>query len=327
MNLLITTPIHYDGLSFYRALGPANLMQRQDGTLNVRLAEDINWSSITWADVLLIQRPAKPDMVEIAHYAKQCGVKVWVDHDDDFYNIDTSNKAFLTYKNQEAQKAIRACTQLANVLTVTTQELKNVYKHPNTIIVPNAVPDYVAGLLSTPAPKIHSIVWRGSDTHVKDLLDCKDELLDFAVDNPQMPWMFIGYNPFFITQSLKRSKYHGIVDCVQLYHLLAHTNASIAIVPLEDSVFNRSKSNIAWMEHMCGGSIVVAPDMPEWRRPGVVNYEQGKLKKTLQDVIAMPYDIRSKIVKYGQDYLKQYGLLSYQNKKRFKLLEDLCTEK
>ena len=45
-----------------------------------------------------------------------------------------------------------------------------------------------------------------------------------------------------------------------------------SVFPLVDTPFNRAKSNIAYLEAIMCGAIIVAPDWQEWRHPGVINY-------------------------------------------------------
>ena len=58
----------------------------------------------------------------------------------------------------------------------------------------------------------------------------------------------------------------------------------LAVVPLKDNLFNHAKSNLAWIEATCAGAMTLAPDWPEWRRPGVSNYESPlNFKKLLRE--------------------------------------------
>jgi hypothetical protein len=47
---------------------------------------------------------------------------------------------------------------------------------------------------------------------------------------------------------------------------------AIQIVPLADTTFNYSKSNIAWIEGTMAGTLVLARDWKEWSQPGVTTY-------------------------------------------------------
>jgi hypothetical protein len=56
-------------------------------------------------------------------------------------------------------------------------------------------------------------------------------------------------------------------------------------VPLADSIFNRCKSNIAWIEGSFAGAVCLVPDWEEWQMPGTVRYsnpaEYGEKMKLL----------------------------------------------
>lgn len=325
MNIILLAPKIQDGTSFYRAAGPLNLMQKTDQSIQVRLAKEIDWSSITWADVVLAQRPFKADHLEFIQCAKQCGVKVWVDMDDDLFNLGTHNLAYDIYNSPGTPEIISQCVSLADVLSVSTEHLATRYQHPNRWVIPNAYPDYLSKYLSTSAPQKHSILWRGSKTHNKDLIEVKDDVLAFMKENPTIRWHFLGYNPWFITQEAPKDvcKYHPPVACVSMFDLIHELNASIAVVPLEVDTFNQSKSNIAWMEYSAGGSLVVAPALQEWVRPGVLTYGKGSFKKALDKAVSMSYNRRAKAVSTSQDFIKHELMLSTMNTVRQLLLESI----
>jgi len=320
MQLLVHTPMQYDAVSFYRTVGPLNQLRKDYPTLQVKYAKTISWIEHSGAHVLYAQRPFRGEDVKVIGYAKQCGAKVWVDYDDNLFEVGSNNKAHIIYNAPGVAENIKKICSIADIITTSTEDLKGVYGGHE--VIPNAYPDYLEDYLDTEAAKEHKIIWRGSDTHNKDMLNVTPEILKFMNNYPFIKWHFIGWNPWFITQQAPKGvcRYMKTVDCVQLYAMLHKTNASIAVVPLEVDKFNRGKSNIAWLEHMAGGAITIAPGMPEWDQPGIVMYDNDCFYDALEYSVNMDYNERKNIVASGQEYIKSKLLLSKVNKKRIAIL-------
>jgi hypothetical protein len=89
------------------------------------------------------------------------------------------------------------------------------------------------------------------------------------------------------------------------------------IVPLEDEVFNRCKSNIAWLETARSGTITVAPFWESWAVPGVYAYED--------DFFDTAHGALTEGEKWwgGWDYIQNNLLLSEINRLRAKVVDDL----
>lgn len=325
MNILVLAPVDYDGTSFYRAYGPLNMLCKQDRSIKLKKCDCINWYQHSWADILFAQRPFKKEHLEAIIYAKGCGVKIWVDYDDNLFDVGYNNPAYDLYRDAKTRGIIKKCTELADLVTVSTEPLTAVYKNKNTIIVPNAYPDYLTHYFETKPQETPSIIWRGSNSHNRDLLLHKDEIQTFMKEQPEIKWHFIGQCPWMILDGLetKNIRYYKTVDCIQLYDLISDINPAIGVVPLENNHFNECKSNIAWLEFLAGGAITVAPNMKEWNRKGIVKYSQGKLSSALKGALAMPYEERKKAVKEARAFVKENIVLSKVNMLRLQSLRQL----
>jgi hypothetical protein len=80
---------------------------------------------------------------------------------------------------------------------------------------------------------------------------------------PEWQFVFFGMQPIWTDKGIH---IHG-QDLFYYFDKLLEIDAQIGIVPLIDSDFNRSKSNIAELEMSWMGANVLVPDWPEWKSP------------------------------------------------------------
>jgi hypothetical protein len=103
---------------------------------------------------------------------------------------------------------------------------------------------------------------------------------------------------------------------------MAQINAAIQIVTLSDSPFNRSKSNIAYLESSMCGSVCLTPDFQEWLQPGCINYTsttdfEAKLNTLIED------NNRGAHCLQAQEHIRSNLLLSKINKLRIESIDSL----
>ena len=113
----------------------------------------------------------------------------------------------------------------------------------------------------------------------------------------------------------------------QYFDDLAKAKPHWLICPLIDNKFNRSKSNIAWIEASWAGAAVIGPELPEWKRPGIINYKDvTHLEKIISKVAAGHYD-RKELIQQSREYIEKNNTLSKVNKKRKDVIHALLAEK
>lgn len=301
-NILALLPNAIDATSFYRGLGPlVDLQKKLEFELN--LVKEVNWATLKPVDLLFLQRPYKDNHVKILELAQDNGVPVWIDYDDDLFSVPRSNQTHKVYGNQKHQNNIAQMLSMANVVTVSTEALKFKFveilqmvqkAEPNyeglnldpkkIIVVPNAYDEGFVKYRQFLKKQPHQnklITWRGSNTHDQDLWEFTPALKNAFSKHLDWTLNFIG-EAFWMTieelGKIPNIKPTNIVetesvDPAQYWKMLYLTAPALIIVPLHDCPFNRAKSNIAWIEGLHAGAVTLAPNWPEWRRPGVINYD------------------------------------------------------
>ncbi len=219
---------------------------------------------------------------------------------------------------------------LADIVTVSTpalgEKVARFCRQP-PIVIPNALMTNMVGHVPDHAdkPRMNAVMWRGSTTHQPDLDLYMDDMVRVANVNPDTAWLFQGLDHcnYKLLELIKKSQRGHHADPVDYFNILASTRPRVMVVPLVDNAFNRSKSNIAWIEAMYAGAVCVAPDWPEWRRPGCLNYQPGTFYDVLNAAVRMPDKARNDLWRAGRDYVNGELTIDVVNQKRASVLEML----
>ena len=314
LKLAIHSPNFEDGTSFYRASGPFSALRKEAGIDIVFLSK---WTAATVSlvDVVLIQRPYDDTAVQIAQIAKLAGRPVVVDYDDDVFAVGMSHPFAHVYNSYQVKSNVQTCLALADAVFVSTQKLKEVLaaktKTP-IYVIPNALdfslPVVKARKVENPNP---IVVFRGSASHEKDLLEVSVEIIDVFRANPQIQFHAIGYLPWFIAECLPQSQFQFTPWADPFIYLqkLAELRPKLVIHPLEKNPFNESKSNCSWLEATMAGSPFLTRNLPEFAQPGCLTYNTpDEFKEAFEKVIKDEYPAEELVEKSWQRVIEAYDL-------------------
>jgi hypothetical protein len=258
---------------------------------------------------------------------------LWIDHDDNLFDVGLDNPVFQDYANSSVKESIAEMLGLADVVTVSTPHLGEVYGRfaKKMVVIPNALDDDVLDV-DKPLGETKPIVfWRGSNTHAKDWASVGPGYVEAAAKHPEWKYGFMGYQPWHIIEPLsKLIKPDGIMnfggcDVMRYFDVLKQVAPKVMVVPLFAGPFNLCKSNIAWLEATYAGAVTIAPNWAEWNRPGVVMYDA---KNPVEDfaakldlVLSMSEEERVKLRHQSWSHVKGHLVLSRVNQQRKMVLE------
>lgn len=257
------------GCGSYRIKYPFRALQERgwQADYGIRLKRD----NLRNYEVLVAQRVGNPRTPALLDAAKQAGIQVVIEHDDDLFNVPPKNPAAAIFTQPHIRQGMADCLRRANLITASTPHLADrlaEFERP-VLVLPNSIPDHVFDL---PLHKFsHSsgndaddavvLGWRGSPTHAEDFHEAVHGL-NRVLQNPNVFLQIIGSKP---TDKLPDAQvmYNGwIKNLDDFYSALAF---DIGVIPLADNVFNQSKSHIAALEMAARGIPVVASDSPAYR--------------------------------------------------------------
>lgn len=330
INVLAICPNRMDSTSFYRGMGPLGELKRRMPDLNISLAGEVEWSLLELVDVLFLQRPTSDQHLLMAKIAKDEGVPVWVDFDDDLFNVPTDNPSFNSYNSPGRKQASAEATALADVVTVSTNHLKQALKGLNEDIrvIPNAMPDKYLRHRKV-ENRNDLVLWRGSNTHQRDLASLSKQIIEAYQKQPKWAWHFQGWNPWFITESMRNENcFVGEpMPIAEFFKFLGSVSPKVSIVPLHDSSFNRSKSNIAWIEASFAGAACLVPDWEEWKKPGAITYRSKEMFQVYLEKIMTPDFDSAKAAATSWEYICDELLLSKINGARESVVRQLVEKR
>jgi len=334
--LLTLCPLETDGTSLYRGVGPLGVLRKQI-PLNIYSPQDINWATMAKSDACFMQRPFSADQLACFDAIKNNGLKVWVDYDDDLFNLSPKNCAFRVYNDPKIRNSVMWFLENADFVTVATHKLKSEYDKyrrgkSGCVVVPNAWNDFLQGYRPTPLPldpsPYKTIVWRGGQNNVENLEYFFEPLLATLKDLPP-EWKFIaiGDVPYEIEQAVPEDRFQKIdfIPCCSEYlRVLYRLRPTIMVSLLKKHPFFEAKSNICFIEGVVSGAAVMAASyMPEFQKPGVLTYDDPddfakKLKMLCAD--AEQIKIRQET---SWEYIKENLRLSRVNSLRKKILDEM----
>lgn len=317
---LVQNPVEAN--AFYRSTGIAkDLEKRGDFKITIINWQDItmSWSIILQYDVIMFQRPFTDSSLTLCKYIKQCGVKLWVDYDDDLLNVGEENKTFVEYGKKERKECIQKILSIADVVSVSTIQIFNTYKPycKKISVIENAFNDTLFVREKRKREKL--VFWRGSDGHVLNLMAYGKEI-NKAIENfPDWKFGFMGFFPWMIQQ---KKTYLGSCDIVLFYHTLQQIAPTLVHSPIVPDAFNSARSPIAFIEGSFAGACCVVPYW--WPVEGALKYkDNSEYYENIRSVLRGDVDIE-KMNRISWDFIMDVLSLSKVNEKRKKLLENLC---
>lgn len=328
IKILTRPPGLTDATQWYRGAGPLGKMAK-DEPVDVVYMKELDWGSIKEADVLFLLRPCTDTDLYLIEMAKNLGTKVWVDFDDLLLEVPTDNPMQSFYNSPKTQRNVEACLHAADVATVSTEQLKLKLEQyqKNIWVVPNALDEILIKRRPPYAERKVSpadvIAWRGSPTHTRDLFEYSEGIIN-ASQKTESAFAFMGYNPWFLKEKIgPRAIVFNTVAMLEYQDALCALNPKVLYVPLHDSDFNRCKSNIAALEGILAGAVILAPDWPQWQLPGVLTYKSVADFSTKLEAL-VTCSLHSNLQELSWEHVQENFLLMDANHRRFRILtEDL----
>lgn len=177
--------------------------------------------------------------------------------DDDIWNLIPSNPSYSFYNAEARTRAIENIT-IADAVTVTSEQLADVVSehNPNVFVLPNCI-DAAMTKHDRPRTADTTVGWAGGSSHGDDFRSVQNDLKSFFRRNPQVDTHFVGMN-YGSAVGRPDTRFTGWVG--NLVDYMRNLDFDIGIAPLAYNVFNRSKSDLKFLEYASLGMPVIASD-------------------------------------------------------------------
>lgn len=280
---VVVLPADESACGYYRMKLPAGAVQqvRPDWNVEVYRPRDIKLGGDAkgrlWGinglpdpegiDLLIMQRVSTELQVNLLKWATSKNIATIMDVDDAMWCIDKANSAYAHWNRGPAHwRYLDHAAQIVDLTTVTTPALARRYgKHGRTEILPNCVPGDLPDVLESIRHQLDptlAIGWAGfTHTHPGDLRVVGDAVRRVQEET--------GCKVRIIGDAEGAARDWGItkVDAFDpvplgLPYYTALTAIDVALVPLQDTPFNRAKSYLKALEFAAVGVPVVASPTP-----------------------------------------------------------------
>lgn len=222
------------------------------------------------SDVVIFIRAATPIELHILNILQESGRRVIVDLDDNPWALPKSIPRISYWERTGSRLILEKCLEWADLITVTTQEMLSALKHfnQNIVILENCLPDFKWTNIQKQDVKESVVIgWGGGVTHSEDLRLIVNPLLQIIEKYPNVELHLAGnfeidnaiddffrlVNPF---PKNNRIKILGLVPIENYQELISAFD--IGIAPLNDTPFNRCKSDLKFLEYSALGIPCVA---------------------------------------------------------------------
>jgi hypothetical protein len=333
MNILTYAPAIGDGTSFYRLAGVIPYLEIEHGDINIKDISNnkyLDWYDFIGQDILIFQRPCTELHFAAIKMARNMGLKIVIDYDDDLFNIPQDNPVHISFEAlKETMKSI--CT-IADLIWTSTEAIKDTVSKWNSkvTVIPNAHNDYLLPVSKKKEFNLDTkkVAYRGGVTHEVDVYSKVEEWSSIINNNKDYDFYFLGAR-FMYLESLCGDNYNVMVGMhiIDYFKFFSELNPNIFIYTLKDTQFNKAKSNISWIEATYAGASVIAPSfLPEFERmPGVITYNKH-MSNVFNNVKDVPKQL-SITNNISWKYIKENLLLSQVNNKRYQSLLELKNNK
>ena len=334
-TLLYITHDIASATSYYRGYGELSKIQKcYSADFNIEIARGLDWHDLLKADAVFMERPYSPPYRDFLLYAQQEGIPVWADYDDYLLGVPTWNPTYRLYADPENRESLQDIIATADVCSYSTGKLLKLMAPPDdkkSWVIQNGVAKDIEwknrnsdSIVRSNGP---SVLWRGSETHQKDLLSFAAQIVETANQNPDWKFDFMGYNPWFISDYIPYTQFLGSFTLRSYWKKIASCGAGLIIVPLFDDDFNRAKSNIAALEaSWLTGANVICPDWDEWHIDGWMRYKNPEEFRSLLS-IALQRGYDEGLAEQSEESIKakytNINGLSPQNEIRVEILKTL----
>lgn len=232
--------------------------------------------------------------------------------DDDVFHIDRMNwGAFNVYSRSDVQDTVAHCAEVSDLVTVTTEPLAEAMRrfNENVVIIPNYVPEEMF-TIERPRRERPTIGWTGGASHALDVKVCAEAVATFLRFHPEWDLHIVGtdFRKSFGRPQARHTDW--LADPHEYYRAL---DFDIGLIPLTDSVFNRSKTPIKAIELMALGIPVIATDCVVYQGT-VIDGETGFLVKKAKEwrarlrLLAADAELRESMGKKARELAAQWTM-------------------
>lgn len=309
----------YSGCGFWRMLWPEHLLNAY-GKMTVHgstvMVLDPRW--YVHVKAVRVQRQATESQLQFVKFlkevSKQIGFRIIYEIDDLVFHEDIPdyNKFKTAFTSPDIRKNAQEIMSLCDEITVTNNFMKEYYRektgNQNITVIPNFPPKFWLGhfydekrISSNYDTYKHKprILYAGSGAHfdVENRVNQNDDfahVIKAVYDTYQeFTWVFLGAFPMPLRPLIEQGvvEFHPWLNLYDYGEKIKNLRVNMLVAPLQDNNFNKSKSDLKWIEANCFGLPIACQDL--------CTYADAEFKfRTGSEMINVIRDVLSKKGRY-----------------------------
>lgn len=306
----------YSGCGHWRMIWPEQILNAHSkAVMHGTTVMNLDPRYYVMAKAVRIQRQATKQQLEfvkmLKEFSNQNGMRLIYEIDDICFKEDIPdyNKYKPAFENPEIRESAQAIMSMCDEITVTCKFMRDYYSsktgNKNVTVIPNFMPKFWLGHYYDITKIMNNydknkkkprILYAGSGAHFdvdnrtkqKDDFFHVNEVIRKTVDKYQ--WVFLGAFPLPIMDLIKSGKieFHPWRRLYEYGDGINDLNVNMMVAPLQDNTFNKSKSDLKYIEACAFGLPIACQDLVTYEN-APIKFKSGddminQIEETLKDV-------------------------------------------
>jgi tetratricopeptide (TPR) repeat protein len=268
---------------FYRTHAPGVAMAQEDEVYVVNLTSQHRQGHdiMSQADVLILNDVCDADLLPLIHERKRHKRLTVYEIGDDLTALEPWNPVYFFYQDPENVALSLKLAETCDALQVTVPGLERIFGHLNAEC--RIFPNQILYAPEERKPKKHKefvVGWGGSHGHLEDMADIADPLIRWIMSKSDAMLHLMCSEPIWaLFDRLPKNKKKWIrPGSIEDYYKFLE-GIDIGIAPIKDTAFNRSKSDVKFLEYAVSGIVPVVARL----EPYIDSVQEGETGFTYQD--------------------------------------------
>ncbi len=293
----------YSGCGHWRMIWPEQVMNAHNkAVVHGTTVMNVDQRYYTQVKAVRIQRQATPQQLEFVKFLRNLAdannFRLIYEIDDICFHEDIPdyNKYKTAFTDPKIRQSAQEMMEICDEITVTCPFMRDYYlsktNNKNVTVIPNFMPKFWLGGKYDINRTMESfekhkrkprILYAGSGAHFdvenrtkfKDDFEHVNDVIRNTVDKYQ--WVFLGAHPLPIRDLIQNGKveFHPWKRLYEYGQGLYDLNVNMIVAPLQNSIFNKAKSDLKYIEACALGLPIACQDL--------CTYENAPIKFTTGD--------------------------------------------
>jgi hypothetical protein len=261
---------------YYRTHAPGIGMAHCDGiyTLSFTAVHRLQYELMGMADVLILNNICDADILPVIRDRKTTGKLTIYELSDDLWEIPTSNPVQGYYSNSKNLLLTKRLANYCDALQFSSHELHRKFGYLNGVcaVFPNHMLEIPPERKKKPSGMV-TVGWGGSSGHLQDMERISVPLIEWIMSRENVRLHLMCHDLIWaIFDKLPRDRIiRSATGSLQDYYSFV-SQLDIGLAPLEDIAFNRSRSDIKFLEYAAHSVVPVVQAMD----PYLMSVQHGK---------------------------------------------------